>query len=142
MSLKPGWRARERLIAKAMRYHEGRGSNTAIKNVCAMIAFGLLCDQELTPDPTTALAFLMLPNLPEKGGWACKMTREFSDADLELYHELWAGALFDIINSVFEKCADWEKEDQNAMVYMIIETLAERYGLLRATRAMRKCDWN
>ena len=58
------------------------------------------------------------------------MTREFSNADSELYHELWAGALFDIINSVFEKCADWEKEDQNAMVYMIIETLAERYGVI------------
>jgi hypothetical protein len=57
----------EGLIAKAMRYHEGRGSNTAIKNVCAMIAFGLLCDHELTPDPTTALAFLMLRICQLKG---------------------------------------------------------------------------
>jgi hypothetical protein len=61
------WMEGEGLIAKAMRYHEGRGSNTAIKNVCAMIAFGLLCDQELTPDPTTALAFLMLRICQLKG---------------------------------------------------------------------------
>lgn len=60
------------------------------------------------------------------------MTREFSDADEELFHKLWAGALFDIISSVFEKCKDWEKDDQNAMIYMVIEQLAERYGIVES----------
>ena len=61
------WMEGEGLIAKAMRYHEGRPSNTAIKNVCAMIAFALKWHQELTPDPTTALAFLM-PWICQKKG--------------------------------------------------------------------------
>jgi hypothetical protein len=58
------------------------------------------------------------------------MTREFSDADADVFNELWAGALFDIILSVFDKCKDWEKDDQSAMIYMIIEQLAERYGIV------------
>jgi hypothetical protein len=50
-----------------MAYHDHRGSNVSIQSVCARIAYGLLCDQSLTPDPTTALAFLMQRICRKKG---------------------------------------------------------------------------
>ena len=58
------------------------------------------------------------------------MTRAFSGADADLFNELWAGALFDIISSVLDRCEDWEKDDQDAMICMIVRRLAERYGLI------------
>lgn len=61
------WAEAEEMITKAMSYHEGRGYNLAIHAVCARIAYGLLCDQSLTPDPTTALAFLMKRICARKG---------------------------------------------------------------------------
>ena len=61
------WAEAEELITKAMSYHEGRGYNLAIHAVCARIAYGLLCDQSMTPDPTTALAFLIQRICREKG---------------------------------------------------------------------------
>jgi hypothetical protein len=61
------WAEAEELITKAMSYHEGRGYNLAIHAVCARIAYGLLCDQSMTPDPTTALAFLMQRICQSKG---------------------------------------------------------------------------
>ena len=61
------WAEGEEMITKAMRFHEGRGYNLAIQGVCARIAYGLLCDQTLTPDPTTALAYLMQRICMRKG---------------------------------------------------------------------------
>ena len=61
------WEEGEEMITKAMRYHEGRGSNLAIQSACMRIAYGLLCDQELTPDLITALGFLMQRICQRKG---------------------------------------------------------------------------
>jgi hypothetical protein len=57
----------EEMITKAMRYHEGRGGNLAVQATCARVAFGLFCDQSLTPDPTTALGFLIQRICQRKG---------------------------------------------------------------------------
>ena len=56
--------------------------------------------------------------------------RELTTADTKLFHELWAGTLFDIIHKVMTKRPKWDKDDQNAMVYMVIEQLAIRYGVI------------
>jgi hypothetical protein len=53
------WAEGEEMITQALRYHEGRGRNVNLQSVCARIAYGLTCNRELTPDPTTALAFLI-----------------------------------------------------------------------------------
>jgi hypothetical protein len=53
------WAEAEQMVTKALSYHEGRGRNVNLQSVCARIAYGLTCNQELTPDPTTALAFLI-----------------------------------------------------------------------------------
>lgn len=58
--------------------------------------------------------------------------REFSEEDATLFNELWAGALFDIIAAVLKRCSDWEGPDQEAMIAMIIQQLAEHYGLVEA----------
>jgi hypothetical protein len=58
------------------------------------------------------------------------MSRELSEADLELFEELSAGALFDIINSVLNRRPGWEEEDRKTMICMIIRALAERYGVI------------
>jgi hypothetical protein len=55
------------MITKAMRYHDKRGNNLALQATCARIAYGLLCNQELTPDPTAALCFLMQRICQRKG---------------------------------------------------------------------------
>jgi hypothetical protein len=59
--------------------------------------------------------------------------REFSDEDTALLNDLWGGALFDILSAVLDKCASWEKSDQDAMVYMIIEQLAMRSAMYATT---------
>lgn len=61
------WAEGEEIITKAMRYHEGRGSNLALQAKCAQIAYGLLCDQELTADPTQALCYLLQRICQRKG---------------------------------------------------------------------------
>ena len=61
------WAEAEDMITKAMAFHDHRGSNVSIQSVCARIAYGLLCDQSLTPDPTTALAFLLQRICMRKG---------------------------------------------------------------------------
>lgn len=61
------WAEGERMIAKVIRNQEGRGYNLAVQSMCARVAYGLLCDQQLTPDPTAALAFLMLRICQQKG---------------------------------------------------------------------------
>jgi hypothetical protein len=53
------WAEGEKMITDAIRYCEGRGSNAYLQSACARIAYGLCCDQELTPDPTAALAYLV-----------------------------------------------------------------------------------
>lgn len=49
--------------------------------------------------------------------------------DEELFHHLWAGALFDIISAVIRECEHMDKEYQNEMIYRIVKQLAERYEL-------------
>jgi hypothetical protein len=50
----------EEMISRAMRYYDGqRGGNMGLLSVCGLVAFGLFCDQELTADPTQALAYLI-----------------------------------------------------------------------------------
>lgn len=61
------WAEAEGMITKALAFHDHRGSNVSIQSVCARIAYGLLCDQSLTPDPTTALAFLLQRICMRKG---------------------------------------------------------------------------
>lgn len=56
--------------------------------------------------------------------------REFTEADTKVFNELWAGAAFDIQAAVLDKCKDWAPDEQKAMVYMIIEQLAKRYGII------------
>jgi hypothetical protein len=58
----------EEMITHAIRYHDGRGGNLAIQAACAQVAYGLFCHQELTPDPTTALAFLIQRLCRERAG--------------------------------------------------------------------------
>jgi hypothetical protein len=58
------------------------------------------------------------------------MTRDFSDADMELFHELWAGTLFDIIHKVTTERPNWDEDEQNALIYMAIEALAEEWGVI------------
>lgn len=50
----------EKMITDAMRYYDGqRGGNMGTLSACSRVAFGLFCDQELTADPTQALAYLI-----------------------------------------------------------------------------------
>jgi hypothetical protein len=60
--------------------------------------------------------------------------REFTEADDKLFNELWAGTLFDIIHKVMTARPDWDKADQNALIYMVIETLAEEYGVIESDK--------
>jgi hypothetical protein len=56
--------------------------------------------------------------------------RKFTAADTELFHELWAGALFDLIHAVGKKRPEWGGDEQAALVFMVIEELARRYGII------------
>jgi hypothetical protein len=47
-----------------------------------------------------------------------------------LFHSLWSGALFDIINAVLKECAGWDQDDQSEMIYQIVKQLAIRYELI------------
>jgi hypothetical protein len=53
------WSEAEAMIAKAMRFHQGRGRNLNLQSVCARIAYGLCCGQSSAADPTEALALFM-----------------------------------------------------------------------------------
>ena len=57
----------EEMITKALRYHEGRGSNLAIQATCARVAYGLFSEIWLSPDPTTTIAYLMQRICQRKG---------------------------------------------------------------------------
>jgi hypothetical protein len=56
--------------------------------------------------------------------------RKFTAADVEVFHELWAGTLFDLIHAVDERRPDWEDGDRAALTVMVIEELARRYGII------------
>jgi hypothetical protein len=56
--------------------------------------------------------------------------RKFTAADTELFHELWAGALFDLIHAVDTKRPEWGEGEQADLVFMVIEELARRYGII------------
>jgi hypothetical protein len=56
--------------------------------------------------------------------------RRFTAADMELFHELWAGTLFDLIHAVGKKRPEWGGDEQAALVFMVIEELARRYGII------------
>ena len=56
--------------------------------------------------------------------------RRFTAADEELFHELWAGTLFDITHAVLTKRPEWGEREQTALVFMVIEELARRYGVI------------
>jgi hypothetical protein len=49
----------ERMINDALRFYDRRGGNLGMQSVCSRVAYGLFCDQELTADPTQALAYLI-----------------------------------------------------------------------------------
>jgi hypothetical protein len=53
------WAEAERMLEKIARYAGERGANVQIQSVCARVAYGLTCDQSVTPDPTEALLRLM-----------------------------------------------------------------------------------
>jgi hypothetical protein len=57
--------------------------------------------------------------------------RRAYDAEMhEYFNQAWAGAYFDIMAGVLGRFPDWAKDDQEAMVYMIVEQLADRVGLI------------
>jgi hypothetical protein len=56
--------------------------------------------------------------------------RRFDAADTELFHELWAGTLFDLIHAVDTQRPEWGEREQAALVFMVIEELARRYGII------------
>lgn len=56
--------------------------------------------------------------------------RRFTAADTKLFNELWAGTLFDLIHTVDKRRPKWEGADQCALIYMVIEELARRYGII------------
>lgn len=61
------WAEAETMINKAIRQASGRGRNSEIMSVCSRIAYGLTCNRQMTPDPTTALAYLIQRICQKKG---------------------------------------------------------------------------
>jgi hypothetical protein len=60
------------------------------------------------------------------------LSREFTEADTELFNKLWAGTLFNIIHKVMISRPDWDKDEQTALIYMVIEMLAQRWGVIES----------
>jgi hypothetical protein len=50
--------------------------------------------------------------------------------DEQLFNELWAGTLFDIIHKVVTARPDWDDGEHIALIYRVIEKLAEEYGVI------------
>jgi hypothetical protein len=61
------WAEAEKMLDYAYSTYSGRGGNLAIQATCTRVAYGLLCDQSLTPDPTEALLRLMQRICRRKG---------------------------------------------------------------------------
>ena len=53
----------------------------------------------------------------------------------EFFNKAWLGAYFDIMAGVLERFPDWSEEDQQAMVYMIVQQLAMRVGVVEDDEA-------
>ncbi len=53
------WIESETMIIKAMKQHEGRGSNLVLQAIVAQVAYGMFGDAFLAADPTQALCYLM-----------------------------------------------------------------------------------
>jgi hypothetical protein len=56
--------------------------------------------------------------------------RKLTAADEELFRELWAGALFDLIHAVEKKRPGWDGDERGGLIVMVIEELARRYGIV------------
>lgn len=61
------WAEGSKMLDYAYSTYSGRGGNLHIQAACARVAFGLLCHQDLTPDPTEALLRLMQRICQRKG---------------------------------------------------------------------------
>jgi hypothetical protein len=61
------WVEAEKMLDYAYVTYSGRGANLQIQSTCARVAYGLLCRQDLTPDPTEALLRLMQRIAKRKG---------------------------------------------------------------------------
>jgi hypothetical protein len=61
------WAEGTKILDYAYGAHSGRGANLAMQSACVRVAYGLLCNQELTPDPTEALVRLMQRICQRKG---------------------------------------------------------------------------
>jgi hypothetical protein len=61
------WAEAEKMLDYAYVTYAGRGGNVQIQSTCARVAYGLLCHQNLTPDPTEALLRLMQRIAKRKG---------------------------------------------------------------------------
>lgn len=61
------WAEGEKMIIKAMKYHDGRGNNLAQHGVAARVAYGLFGKQMMAADPTQALMYLIQRVCQHKG---------------------------------------------------------------------------
>lgn len=61
------WAEAEKMLDYAYVTYARRGGNLAIQSACARVAYGMLCSQSLTPDPTEALLRLMQRIAKRKG---------------------------------------------------------------------------
>jgi hypothetical protein len=61
------WDEGAKMLDYAYTTYAGRGGNLVIQSTCARVAYGLLCHQDLTPDPTEALLRLMQKICRNKG---------------------------------------------------------------------------
>jgi hypothetical protein len=61
------WVEAEAMITKAMRYHNGRGGNTAQGAVARAVVYGMFGEKWMAADPTQALMFLMQKICKKKG---------------------------------------------------------------------------
>ncbi len=53
------WAEGEAMITKAMKNHDGRGSNLVLQAVVAQVAYGMFGDKWMAADPTQALCYLV-----------------------------------------------------------------------------------
>jgi len=53
------WAEAEAMITLAMKYNEGRGSNSSLLSACARIAYGMYGEEFMAADPTQALCYLI-----------------------------------------------------------------------------------
>lgn len=61
------WAEAEEMITKVLRQASGRGRNLELMGICTRIAYGLMCDRNMTADPSTALAYVIQRICQRKG---------------------------------------------------------------------------